>query len=42
VQAQRDAVTYVAGMTDRFAFAQARAHLGWDPSGLPAGLDTGR
>jgi dGTPase len=41
-QAQRDAVTYVAGMTDRFAFAQARAHLGWDPAGLPAGLDTGR
>ena len=29
-------------MTDRFAFAQARAHLGWDPAGLPAGLDTGR
>jgi dGTPase len=41
-QALRDAVTYVGGMTDRFAFAQARAHLGWDPSGLPAGLDTGR
>jgi dGTPase len=40
--ALRDAVTYVAGMTDRFAFAQARAHLGWDPAGLPAGLDTGR
>ena len=36
-QALRDAVTYVAGMTDRFAFAQARAHLGWDPGGLPAG-----
>ncbi len=41
-QALRDAVRYVAGMTDRFAFAQARAHLGWDPGGLPAGLDTGR
>lgn len=41
-EALRDAVTYVAGMTDQFAFAQARAHLGWDPSGLPAGLDTGR
>ena len=27
-QALREAVTYVAGMTDRFAFAQARAHLG--------------
>jgi dGTPase len=41
-QALREAVTYVAGMTDRFAFAQARAHLGWEPSGLPAGLDVGR
>ena len=41
-QALRDAVTYVAGMTDRFAFAQARAHLGWEPGGLPAGLDVGR
>ena len=38
-QAQREAVRYVAGMTDRFAFAQARAHLGWDTAGLPAGLD---
>ena len=41
-QALREAVTYVAGMTDRFAFAQARAHLGWEPDGLPAGLDVGR
>ena len=41
-QALREAVTYVAGMTDRFAFAQARAHLGWEPAGLPAGLDVGR
>jgi len=41
-EARRAAVAYVAGMTDRFAFAQARAHLGWDPSGLPAGLDVGR
>ena len=40
--AVRAAVTYVAGMTDRFAFSQARAHLGWDPSSLPAGLDIGR
>jgi dGTPase len=40
--ALREAVTYVAGMTDRFAFAQARANLGWDSSGLPAGLDIGR
>jgi len=38
-QAVREAVTYVAGMTDRFAFSQAVAHLGWDPSTLPAGLD---
>jgi hypothetical protein len=29
----------VAGMTDRFAFTQAMAHLGWDPAALPAGLD---
>ena len=41
-EALREAVTYVAGMTDRFAFAQARAHLGWEPAGLPAGLDVGR
>jgi hypothetical protein len=26
-------------MTDRFAFTQAVAHLGWDPGSLPAGLD---
>jgi hypothetical protein len=30
----------VAGMTDRFAFQSAVAHLGWDPSRLPAGIDT--
>ena len=29
------AVTYVAGMTDRFAFSAAVKHLGWDPSRLP-------
>ncbi len=40
-QALREAVAYVAGMTDRFAFAQARTRLGWDVSGLPAGLDLG-
>jgi dGTPase len=34
-----EAVTYVAGMTDRFAFTQAVAHLGWDTASLPAGLD---
>jgi len=37
--AVRDAVTYVAGMTDRFAFRQAVALLGWDPAKLPAGVD---
>jgi dGTPase len=40
-EAVRVAVTYVAGMTDRFAFQTAVAHLGWDPSRLPAGIDTG-
>jgi dGTPase len=38
-QAVRAAVTYVAGMTDRFAFRQAVAQLGWDPAKLPAGVD---
>ena len=37
--AVRAAVTHVAGMTDRFAFRQAVAVLGWDPSKLPAGVD---
>ena len=32
------AVTYVAGMTDRFAFRQAVAVLGWDPAKLPDGV----
>ena len=36
----RAAVTYVAGMTDRFAFQSAVAHLGWDPARLPVGIDT--
>jgi dGTPase len=36
--AVRAAVAYVAGMTDRFAFSQAVALLGWDPSKLPAGI----
>jgi dGTPase len=36
----RSAVSYVAGMTDRFAFQSAVAHLGWDPSRLPVGIDT--
>jgi dGTPase len=39
VDAIRAAVTYVAGMTDRFAFRQAVALLGWDPAKLPAGVD---
>jgi dGTPase len=29
------AVTYVAGMTDRFAFSTAEKTLGWDPRRLP-------
>jgi dGTPase len=39
-EAVRAAVTYVAGMTDRFAFQSAVAHLGWDPTRLPIGIDT--
>jgi dGTPase len=38
-EALQAAVTYVAGMTDRFAFRQAVAQLGWDPAKLPAGVD---
>ena len=38
--ALRAAVTYVAGMTDRFACQQAVALLGWDPAKLPRGMDT--
>jgi dGTPase len=38
--AVRAAVAYVAGMTDRFAFSQAVARLGWDPDKLPAGVGT--
>jgi dGTPase len=37
--ALRAAVTYVGGMTDRFAFQQAVAVLGWDPAKLPKGVD---
>ncbi|MGH9082218.1 MAG: HD domain-containing protein [Acidimicrobiales bacterium] len=37
---QRAAVGYVAGMTDRFACAQAAQLLGWRPSEMPAGFDT--
>ena len=34
-----EAVTYVAGMTDRYAFTMAVDHLGWDRSELPIGVD---
>ncbi len=32
------AVTYVGGMTDRYAFSQAVDQLGWDPASLPPGI----
>lgn len=38
----RAAVTYVGGMTDRFAFRTAVAELGWDPQRLPRGIDVPR
>ena len=41
-EALRAAVTYVAGMTDRFAFQSAVARLGWDPARLPVGIDVRR
>ncbi len=34
-------ITYVAGMTDRFAFDQAEELLGWDPARLPHGVGHG-
>jgi dGTPase len=37
--AVRRAVTYVGGMTDRFAFETALARLGWDAERLPRGVD---
>ena len=37
-EAVRAAVTYVAGMTDRFAFETAVARLGWDATRLPEGV----
>lgn len=37
----RGAVTYVGGMTDRFAFEQAQRLLGWDPKRLPQGIGRG-
>jgi dGTPase len=33
------AVTYVSGMTDRFACRQAMIHLGWEKHQLPTGID---
>ncbi len=39
-EALRVAVTYVSGMTDRFACQQALALLGWDRAQLPRGVDT--
>ncbi|CAA9293362.1 MAG: dNTP triphosphohydrolase, broad substrate specificity [uncultured Friedmanniella sp.] len=38
----RTALTYVAGMTDRYAFAMAELHLGWPPERLPRGIDDPR
>jgi dGTPase len=37
--AVRTAVTYVAGMTDRYAFDMAVQHLGWRTDRLPRGID---
>ncbi|MCL1841042.1 MAG: HD domain-containing protein, partial [Propionibacteriaceae bacterium] len=37
----RAAVTYTAGMTDRFAFDQAVQLLGWHPERLPKGIGHG-
>jgi dGTPase len=34
----RTAVTYVAGMTDRYAFDKAVADLDWEPTRLPRGI----
>ena len=38
--AVRQAVTYVSGMTDRFAFTTAVELLGWRPERLPRGIDS--
>ncbi len=37
--AVRAAVTYVAGMTDRYAFDSAVRELDWDPTRLPRGVE---
>ncbi|MHB8191076.1 MAG: HD domain-containing protein [Ferrimicrobium sp.] len=34
-----DVIAYVAGMTDRFAFATAERLLGWPPERIPRGVD---
>ena len=39
-EAYRAAVTYVGGMTDRFAFRVARTELGWTDDRLPENSDT--
>ena len=39
-EAFRQSVSYVGGMTDRFACRQAVALLGWDTVQLPQGIDT--
>jgi dGTPase len=39
LEALRAAVTYVSGMTDRFAFATAVAQLGYNPDELPTGVN---
>jgi dGTPase len=38
----RAAVTYVAGMTDRYAFDRAVQHLNWPRERLPHGIDRDR
>ena len=38
-EAQRSAVEYVAGMTDRFACRQGAVLLGWSAAQLPRGID---
>jgi dGTPase len=37
----RAAVTYVAGMTDRYAFETAIERLGWNPERVPRGIGRG-
>ncbi len=41
-EALHAAVTYVGGMTDRFACARAVEDLNWDPSKLPHGIGVSR